>query len=105
MARLITVIMAVTLLVACAHQAVPPWGESPEFNDCWNIFPPGPDFDKQIEEYMGTTDRNVTVLGCQPLYHLNEAACSRFQKVGAGAWPDDVVAWCEKYFGVVLLTK
>lgn len=106
MARLLKVVAPIMLLIACSHQtSTPPWSESPEFNDCWDIFPPGPAFDRQIAEYMGTTDRNVTVLGCQPLYHLNEAACNRFKKVGAGEWPDEVVVWCEKYFGVTLLKK
>lgn len=77
-------------------------GESPDFNDRWNMLPPGPDFQRKVEEYMGTTDRNVTVLGCLPEYPLNETACKRFKEVGSGEWPDPVTDWCKKHFGVTL---
>jgi hypothetical protein len=103
MARLAVVMSVLGVLAACSSQiSTPPWDQSPDFNDCWNMFPPGPNFQKQIEEYMGTKDRNVTVLGCVPEYRLNEVTCHSFKKVGPGEWPGPVTDWCEKYFGVTL---
>jgi len=103
MARLAAVIGVLVILVACSGQvATPPWDQSPDFNDCWNMFPPGPNFQAQLEEHMGTTDRNMTVLGCVPQYHLDDETCRSFKKVGPGEWPGPVINWCEKYFGVTL---
>jgi len=103
MARLIALAFLLAISVACSHKpAAPPWDDSPDFNNCWRLFPPGPDFEKQMEEYAGTNDANVIELGCIPLYHLNESACQSFQKVGEGEWPPRVVDWCRRYFNVEL---
>lgn len=103
MARISLMLIFFSLLAACASKApTPSWDQSPDFNDCWSLFPPGPSFQEQIERHMGTTDPNMTELACVPLYHLNEAACRSFKKVGPGDWPDSVVNWCEKYFGILL---
>jgi len=103
MARPSAIKLVVLFLMGCSHHAaMPPRDDSPEFNNCWNMFPPGPDFQRQIEEYMGTNDRNLTVLGCLPLYPLDQKACSDFKSVGVGEWPDDVVDWCRKYFDIEL---
>jgi hypothetical protein len=106
MARFLPIIIFLSLLAACASKApAPPWDQSPDFNDCWSLFPPGANFRAQIEKHMGTTDRNMTELACIPTYHLNEAACHSFKEVGPGDWPDSVVNWCEKYFSVTLEKK
>lgn len=103
MARLTKIIFGLLALTACISQASEPqWDQSPDFNNCWDIVPPGPDFQQRLEEHMGTTDPNVTELGCIPLYHLNEAACYRFKMAGPAEWPRPVFHWCEKYFDVTL---
>jgi len=102
MARFVTVAALIALLTACAHKPSVPWDNSPEFNNCWSLFPPGPNFQKQMERYAGTNDPNVIELGCIPLYRLDEMACKNFQKVGAGDWPKAVMDWCGEYFDVTL---
>jgi len=105
MARLATVTSLLGLMVACSSQVSElPWAQSPDFNDCWNMFPPGPEFQRQLEEHMGTTDRNITVLGCVPEYRLDETTCRRFKEIGPGDWPQPVIEWCGRYFKVKLHT-
>jgi len=103
MARFVTVAALLVVLTACSHKpTAPPWDDSPEFNNCWSLFPPGPAFQKQMEEYAGTNDPNVIVLGCIPQYRLDKEGCQKFKKVGAGDWPRAVVDWCGEYFDVTL---
>ena len=75
---------------------------SPNFNNCWQLFPPGPEFQRRLAEYARTDERNVVDLGCVPLYQLNEPTCRKFAEVGPGEWPDDVRNWCREKYGIQL---
>ena len=98
MARFTKIALVAIVVVACQSPAPDP----PAFNNCWTLFPPGPRFDEQIATYAKTTDPNVVELGCLPTYKLDQEACEKFKQVGPGAWPAEVMSWCESQYGVQL---
>jgi hypothetical protein len=75
---------------------------SPSFNSCWQLLPPGPDFQSRLAEYAGSHQPNAIELGCVPLYQLNESTCRKFAEVGPGEWPDDVSRWCRDRYAIQL---
>jgi hypothetical protein len=93
MARRSTLTLFICCLAGCTSTLSPP-----EFNSCWTLFPPGPDFDRQINEYDGPSSPEELAAACLPLYQLDADTCARFSKAGSGDWPGDVEQWCrEKY--------
>jgi hypothetical protein len=93
MARILALILATISGLGCASKST----SAPEFDLCWALFPPGPKFDRQISEYIGTTDAITIAASCLPTFRLDAETCSRFSVAGKGQWPDDIVQWCQQY--------
>lgn len=94
MARLPTL----TWLACCIAAGCTSTLQPPEFNLCWTLFPPGPDFNRQISEYDGPSSPDELEAACLPTYQLDADTCARFLKAGSGDWPNEVEQWCrEKY--------
>jgi len=93
MARILILILVAAGCLGCAHEQT----SAPEYDLCWTLFPPGPEFDQKIREYSGTSDADAITAGCLPTYRLDAETCARFFAVGAGQWPHNVVQWCQKY--------
>jgi len=91
MARFSALIVFVVFLAGCASTPHPP-----AFNSCWTLFPPGPDFDRQINEYDGPSSPDELAAACLPSYPLDAETCARFAKAGHGDWPNDVRQWCQQ---------
>jgi hypothetical protein len=99
MARFLKLTLFACCVVGCTSAPHPP-----EFNLCWTLFPPGPDFDRQITEYDGPSSPDQLEAACLPTYQLDADTCSRFLKAGSGDWPADVEQWCREKYQIRLKT-
>lgn len=98
-------ILALILIAGGCFGCVPTSTKAPEFDLCWTLFPPGPEFDQKIREYTGISDADAITASCLPTFRLDAETCLKFSESGEGQWPQDVVQWCQDRFGVQLRSK
>jgi hypothetical protein len=100
MARLPTLMLLILSTTACTVAEQPP-----PFNSCWTLFPPGPEFDRQIQEYDSPSSPEQLAAACLPTHQLDSETCMKFSMAGRGEWPNDVENWCREKYQIRLDTN